>query len=733
MNRFSSSPKNQKNLRRSFRTWIGILFLLGIPLFFLFQYRTWTRSLPQTKGEIVFSPLSTPVHIFRDGYSIPHIFSKSEYDLFFAQGFVTAQDRLWQMDIFRRIAKGQLSELFGEKTLATDSLMRFIGMYRLAHEWKSSLSEISQTILQAYTDGVNAAQNQMPIETRFLNYKIDPWTSEDCLAVYLLFAFQSDIRWIAEPFLIAMANPKKLSTPFYSYLRLFSRSLEQFFIGFFPTGMACGISSCKTETGQPLLLAFLPVSQISIPTFWYEIYLSSPQVHVRGFSIPGFPLVWSGFNGKFAWIGTASGEKDLHLSIVQIGKSRNWTSHTEWITVKNKEKRAFHFSLYSGKPVFIASPHQDSIGLQVDWTWPAHRDVPLGFYRLAQANDLLSFQKAVEQISIPPTLWMYGDTSGNLYGLFLKKGKYQCIKPKDVLFVTDFQIGDLTTRLVIGEELSTPFRIERLSALCKEKKIFSGVDMKAIAMDQVSPLAVRFLQRVFPKITPEILHDSLTQKAFGLLSQWKGDMNPGSGPPLIIETWMHELISTLFKNTMEEHVFLLFSKIPLLPYQFLMQWIENPPVDSETEKAVLIQSFRNTLQTIKAQWGEDPLSWNWANGHTLTFHHPLEEYSLLKRILSAGPFPLGGSCHTLSGWMHDFQFPFRILSGHGVRMLVDLKNPDYSVTILSTGQSGQALDGHYRDQLPLFLTNCYHPALWDSLKITRSGWKKLILKPKDSL
>lgn len=725
--------KNPHRFRRYFRTWIGILFLLSIPLFVIFQYRTWTHSLPKTEGELVFSTLQDDVHIFRDGYSIPHIFAKNEYDLFFAQGFVTAQDRLWQMDILRRTAKGQLSEIFGVKSLATDSLMRFIGIHRFTLEWKSSLSETSKTMLQAYADGVNASRNRMPIEAKFLNYKIAPWTIEDCLAVYLLFALQSDVRWMAEPFFMAMSKSQKEKASLDSFLKLLARSMEQPFLGILPSGIACAVTGSKTETGKPMLLAFLPVPQISMPSSWYEIYLSSPQIHVRGFSIPGFPFVWSGFNGKVAWIGMPSGEKDLHISILPTENHNEWTRKTEWIKVKGQGKYLFDFSLNAGKPVFIAPSKKNSTGVQVDWSAFSYADLPLGFYHLMQTDTPVRFHKAIAQIPSPPTIWIYADTLGKVFGRFFQKGKFQSFLPKDVLMVTDFQMGDLNSRIITAKELSSSFRMQRVLDLCQEKKNLDGVELKTIATDQTSPLAIRFLRLALPQIASEIFEHTLAQKTFGLLSQWKGDMNPGSAQALFTEFWMHTLIQELFCNSMEEPVSLLFSKIPLLPYQFLMQWLEDPPVDSATAKAILLQSFTKTLEEIKAQWGENPFSWNWASAHTLTFHHPLDGYSLLKRILDAGPFPMPGASHTLSGWVHEFQFPFRISSGHGARMLIDLSNPDHSVSILSTGQSGQALDVHYRDQLPLFLQNCYHPSLWDSAKITQSGWNKLILKPKDSL
>jgi penicillin amidase len=144
------------------------------------------RRLPQTDGTLHLPGLETSIEVNRDRWGVPHIYADNLHDLFFSQGFVHAQDRLWQMEINRRIATGRLSELFGEVSLDTDRLTRTFGFNRLAQaDWKASNIEL-QDLFKAYAAGVNAfldqAGDHLPVEFTLLRHQPEPWTPLDSLA-----------------------------------------------------------------------------------------------------------------------------------------------------------------------------------------------------------------------------------------------------------------------------------------------------------------------------------------------------------------------------------------------------------------------------------------------------------------------------------------------------------------------------------------------------------------------
>ena len=159
------------------------------------------RSLPRHRGTVRLGGIDGEIEIVRDRWSIPHIFAASTSDLFFGQGYATAQDRLWQMETGRRIASGTLAELVGPPVLDTDRLLRRLGFRRAAvAEWHDFAAEGRQA-LEAYCAGVNAwiaacgAVGRLPLEFTMLRTRPAPWTPIDCLAFAKYMAFGQAADW----------------------------------------------------------------------------------------------------------------------------------------------------------------------------------------------------------------------------------------------------------------------------------------------------------------------------------------------------------------------------------------------------------------------------------------------------------------------------------------------------------------------------------------------------------
>jgi penicillin amidase len=156
-------------------------------------------SLPQLDGAIEVTGLSAPVEVLRDARGVPHLRASSLQDLFFAQGYVTAQDRLWQMDLSRRLAKGELSEVFGDRTLRMDIENRSLGFREVSERALAELSPEGRAPLTAYANGVNAFiaghKHRLPIEFLLLHYQPRPWTEADSLVVALNMAKELNTTW----------------------------------------------------------------------------------------------------------------------------------------------------------------------------------------------------------------------------------------------------------------------------------------------------------------------------------------------------------------------------------------------------------------------------------------------------------------------------------------------------------------------------------------------------------
>ncbi|MEK7324019.1 MAG: penicillin acylase family protein, partial [Chloroflexota bacterium] len=183
-------------MRRLKKTMITILILLLITAIVLpagAYFAIIRPALPPLDGDLALDGLTAPVTVHRDSSGIPHIVAENVHDLFYAQGFVAAQDRLWAMESSRRAAHGTLSEVIGERGLKNDTFMRILGMTESAEaDWKT-LDPETQTALQAYADGVNAylaqADDKLPLEFKILGITPQAWTPIDSLVFGKLVAW----------------------------------------------------------------------------------------------------------------------------------------------------------------------------------------------------------------------------------------------------------------------------------------------------------------------------------------------------------------------------------------------------------------------------------------------------------------------------------------------------------------------------------------------------------------
>lgn len=182
-----------QRLKKILISLIILILILAIVLPTVGYFAIIRPALPQLDGDLTVHDLTAPVTVYRDASGIPHIIAGSPHDLFFAQGFVTAQDRLWSMESARRAAHGTLSEIIGERGLKNDTFMRILGMTESAEaDWKTLDSE-TQATLQAYADGVNAyltqADRKLPLEFKILGITPQEWTPIDSLVFGKLVAW----------------------------------------------------------------------------------------------------------------------------------------------------------------------------------------------------------------------------------------------------------------------------------------------------------------------------------------------------------------------------------------------------------------------------------------------------------------------------------------------------------------------------------------------------------------
>lgn len=290
--------------------------------------------------------LEDSVKVYRNDFGIAHIIADTDEDVFVALGYIHASDRLWQMDLYRRIARGRLAEIFGKSFVRTDAFFRTLSLGHIAERtlWPA-LSEESKRILRAYARGVNLFisqhQRQLPFEFGALGYTPDPWQETDCLAIGRLMAFDLSMSFwtdlvlgeIADRFGVELAlrlvpyqentAPDVLDQ---SRNRTFSigavdgvgrdsrigaiiHKLSSFYaearqvIGWDALGSGSNSWAVRLQQATPpdAILANDPHLQLALPPRWYPVHLTSPSFNVIGMTVPGLPVVLAGRNDAIAW------------------------------------------------------------------------------------------------------------------------------------------------------------------------------------------------------------------------------------------------------------------------------------------------------------------------------------------------------------------------------------------------------------------------------------------------
>ena len=284
------------------------------------------RPLPKTRGTIELPALDGRVRVRRDRWGVPHIEAERERDLYFAEGFCHGQDRLWQMESYRRVVEGRLAEIAGPEGLPIDRLLRTLGVRRAAEREVGELDPLLRERLERFCEGVNAAVEAapaLPFEMQLLRLRFEPWRPVDVLSLGKLLAFGLSTNWEREllradmvrtlgPELTAKLDPGyPADNPVVTQEAWSGDGLaivEQIDAVRRSLGLAVeasgsnnwAVSGALSATGGPLI-AGDPHLPPSMPGIWYQVSLRCGERFVRGASLPGMPGIYMGQNNDVCW------------------------------------------------------------------------------------------------------------------------------------------------------------------------------------------------------------------------------------------------------------------------------------------------------------------------------------------------------------------------------------------------------------------------------------------------
>lgn len=408
------------------------------------------RPLPQTDGELTLEGLLDEVEVIRDRRGVPHIYAETAHDLFFAQGFVHAQDRLWQMDFQRRLAAGCLSEVLGERTLDIDQWMRVLGLRRQAEADLDAVSDEARRSLEAYAKGVNRfieTTPGLPVEFALLRYEPAPWTPMDSLSWAKMMAFGLSGDWdskIIRARLFSRLEPmhallleggyppdSPAIVPGVDYASFGESGLRRKpmpdpFSGDLGASNSWVVDGSRSATGKPLL-ANDPHLLMEIPGIWYENHLVGSGFNVVGASLPGAPAVLIGHNERIAWGFTAgmADVQDLYIEQFHPDDPHRYQVNGEWrpaevrreeIRVRGRKQPVIEEVIVTRHgPIITKLVPERAQPLALRWTgYAPSAGSTECFLALNQARNWEDVLQAVQAHDVPTLNLTYADVDGNI-------------------------------------------------------------------------------------------------------------------------------------------------------------------------------------------------------------------------------------------------------------------------------------------------------------------------------
>lgn len=774
-------------MRLSLRLAAAVLLLLCLAA--VGAYGLLLLSLPKTQGELALDGLGARVEVLRDRHGIPHIYASSLEDAHFALGFVHAQDRLWQMEMNRRIGSGTLAEVLGPAALETDRFMRTLGLRGVAAENLRRYDADTRRHLDAYAAGVNAflAGNRvLPPEFWLLRTSPAPWSALDSIVWTKVMALDLSGNWRSELLRMRLSQTLSLARiqeflppypgdapPKLPELKAFYSGIEKklapdrLFSNLDPDAAPGSnswvVSGARSASGKPLL-ANDPHLGLTAPPVWYFAHLHAPGLSAIGGTLPGVPGILIGRNERIAWglTNTGADVQDLYLEKQEAA----FAQREEVIKVKGAPDERLSVRLSRHGPVISdvsrsageAAPRGYALALA--WTALAEDDLTMqAALKLSRARDWPAFLAAARDLHSPPQSASYADADGNIG--FIAAGRVPVRKPANDLrglapapgwderyewtgyipfeqlprafnppggavVLANHKIVPPKYPHHITYEWQPPYRARRIEDLLSKNEKHDLSTFKRMQADVVS-LAVRELLPRFTAANPE-------HEVMKTLAAWDATMAAERAEPLIMAAWWREFALAVYGDELGEAFRANWAARAVFIGNVLSSqphWCDDVRTpQAESCERLLIDSLENALEGIKNRRGND---FNWGQAHVARHRHrPFSAEPWLSRIFDIR-VPSGGDAYTVNAGAMDFNNrnePFANRHAPSLRQIVDLADAQASVFIHSGGQSGNPLSSHYRSFAEPWARGEYVPMVTERRRLEADGVQRLVLLPR---
>jgi penicillin amidase len=738
------------------------------------------NAFPPTEGSETIEGIKKEVEVLWDKWGIPHIYANSIEDAYFTQGYIHSRHRLWQMELFRRLTTGKLSEISGEATIDMDKHYKIIGLHRIAMTCaKRLLNEPDNELLrllESYMKGVNAGIEKEkinpPIEFAILGIKPREWKLEDSLKIISLIEWglsnwNYPLELLREHLVMKLGlEMAKKIIPFYSGLSLEKSAGSN--------GWA--VSPDKSESGAALL-ANDPHLPLTVPAIWFLVHLDCPQLNVMGASFPGLPSIVIGHNEKIAWgcTNVCADTTDLFKLELNPENDNQYRYNSKWIdfeiieepiAVKDQPKPVpFRVLMTKFGPVVkyfegdnqvykIKLPEKyalrwSSFGSNIDKSLE-------GFMKINKSSNWSEFREGTKLLTINPQNFIYGDIMGNIglqhggkipmrnygdgatvtpgidkkfnwIGLVPFKKLLTISNPKDgFVYTANYNEDKAPNGALIAQDYIGFYRQKRLKKLLQSKKKFSIQDFKNFQFDQFTEEAVELLPLMLKHVKNKA-SSKIISEIISLLENWDYNLTSKSVAGTIYKIWHLEIIKAIL--------------IPLIGEEILEPYLGGCPFEldrllkiyedrKEELEEILINTLEKTIKFLSKKISPDYNKWEWGNLHQITLVHQFSHANEEAKVLNIGPFKVGGDSNTLNNGYYDPLSDYQMMVGPSYRQIHDLSDWDKSIGIFPGGQSGLPFHKHYKDLMKSWVRGKYIPFLFSREVISKNleGIFKLLPK-----
>ena len=679
------------------------------------------RPLPQRSGSIEVT-VAAPVAVQFDAHGVPHVAASSLEDALFAQGYVTAQDRLWQMDALRRLAAGDLSEVVGAGALESDRESRRLRMRRIAERAYVDLPAADRAAMAAYARGVNAFVNShlgnLPLEFRLLGYQPRPWSVVDSLLICLHMFRTLSASWrddLLKHDLLAHGDARKIDILFPGRAA-----------GEPPPGSnAWALSGAHTASGKPLLANDMHL-EYGLPCIWYMAHLQAPGMDVSGVALPGVPGIIVGHNRRIAWGITNLGfdAQDLYIEkfdprtgrYLYRGQTEQARLEREIIRVKNQAPEEMPVWVTRHGPLFVS---RNDTQMALRWVAAEPGFVQYPFLDIDRAQTWAEFRAALERMPGPASNFVYADTDGNIgyqvAGKLPVRRGYVGDVPVDGSsgnFEWDgfIPFGDLPSAFnppggIIATSNQDPFpgnypyqvnglfapayRASQVRARLQARQDWRAEDMLSVQCDVYSAFGKFLAGQLVAAYDRRHAHVTNLEDLVAMLRAWNGQMEISGGAPFLIALASAHVRTALIENAAPGAAARYDTAMSYAVEEKLLR--ERPACWFADYDEMLLTALVDAVEEGERIQGRDHRRWQYGAYSKMLVPNPVvRRIPWIGKYFDVGPAPMSGSHVTV-----------KQVTAHlapSMRMDADLGRWDGSLLNITIGQSAQVLSSHYRDQ-----------------------------------